>query len=429
MTKLDYLKFAIQNNCFTKLDWIIRCFTITKGDNKDKYVGSAVKQEWGYSYIDNNSKLEPITNTLPNEPLFKFKDKITLDNTWCSNITGTIETTIGNLLFNCICILPAFRTNYPFPLGRVSISKIEDDIAKVLQDTPIGDRDTKGIYVEDYVKFSNSLLFLSGISKITSWAATPKNIVAPTGEEEFKKKLLEKYGDTLNDPVILAKYESELKQFDSDYLKGDPSDGTFIKGKLKETSRKKLFLSVGVEPGFDSTKLSKPILNSLNERIPTDPDSYVSMMNGVRVGSFARGSETVNGGVAAKVLLRAGNNLRVLDTDCGTTLGIHRYFNNTDIDKLVGRSIIDNSKTTYIENKNIATNYMDRDIIVRSPMYCKSEGNNICKVCAGDKLNKYPSGLTIPLTEISSVLITASLKQMHSTILAVAKMKLNEAFS
>jgi hypothetical protein len=62
-------------------------------------------------------------------------------------------------------------------------------------------------------------------------------------------------------------------------------------------------------------------------------------------------------------------------------------------------------------------------------MYCKLSGDNICKVCAGKSLSQYPTGLTIPLTEVSNVILTASLKAMHQNTTATAKLNLAKALS
>ncbi len=177
--------------------------------------------------------------------------------------------------------------------------------------------------------------------------------------------------------------------------------------------------------------------NSLTEGWSTDPVEFTAAMNGLRVGSFSRGAETVKGGVSAKLLLRAANNFKIVDTDCGSQLGIKRHYTFNDWPQLVGRYELVNARgganspkmTLLIENKERLPNDLNHQLTLRTPMYCKLEGDNICKVCAGTKLSQYPTGITIPLTEISAIILTASLKMMHQSSLTTVKMNLQELIS
>ena len=239
----------------------------------------------------------------------------------------------------------------------------------------------------------------------------------------------EKYKGKLGDPIELTKYEKELSDFDHDFVKDDPGYGTFLKGKVMDTARKKMYLNIGSEMSFGNNLKVEPVLSSLNDGWPTDSKSFTNMMNGSRAGSYSRGAETVKGGVSAKYLLRAANNFHIQDTDCGTKLGFERIFTEANVNQLVGRYLIDGNKLIHIENNTIASNYLNKSVILRSPMRCKLDGDNICKICAGDNLNKYPTGVTIPLTEISSIILTASLKLMHTNALKTARMDIKKVFS
>lgn len=435
MKKIDYLKLALLNNLFKKRAWIISAFTIIKeADDKyksDSYYLRIVQQPWGYSFINDKAELEKIDDAVINEPLFRFKDAVQADSTWAENIKEPVSTYIGNLFFNNICILSSFGAKHQYVTGIVSVPAIEDKIALLLKTTPDNeaDRSTEFFYVDEYIKFIDSLQYLGQFSQISTWSATRKGMTPPTGILEFKKELEIKYKGKLTDPVEFSKYEKELKDFDENYLKGDPANNTFIKGKVKNISRKKMFLTLGAGLNFDDSLKITPVLNSLNEGWPTDPVQLTVMMNDLRAASFSRGSETVKGGVSAKILLRAANNFKIQDGDCGSTLGITRVYNDKNVNQLVGRYIRLSTKIVFMENKTIAADYLNRELIVRSPMYCKLPSDNLCEVCAGTKLSKFRTGLTIPLTEISSIILTSSLKAMHGKVLATAKLHLESSFS
>jgi hypothetical protein len=432
MDKLTYLKLAITNKLFYEREWILTAFAVTKPSEehiKSPYIGRIVSQTWGYGFINAEQQIENILEAPIAAPLFSFKDTITIDSSWCENIQTPTLTTVGNLLFNCICMLPSFGAKHPFLLGRVSIGDIENKIAPLLNDTPVKDRDPSKYYVDEYVRFVDTLQFISSLSNITCYAATPKSIVSPTGIKEFKAALLIKYKGMLHDPVVLSKFEAELLAFDDAFLKDDPAYGKFLSGKVKNVARKKMFLSLGAEKGFTNSLTVVPVLNSLEEGWSSDPVQYTAMMNGLRIGSYSRGSETAKGGMSAKLLLRATNEYIIKDTDCGSKLGIRRLFTQTNALKLVGRYVIVQNVPKLIESLTDTTNYLNKHIIVRSPMYCSLTGSVICRVCAGENLFKFPQGLTIPLTEISSIILSTSLAAMHGTVLSTARLDINRNFS
>lgn len=433
MTRLEYLKYAISKRCHHNKAWIVSAFAIIKEETppyKVMYPGKILKKPWGFAFIDDDAKEVNIDATVDMESLFMFKEEITVDNTMCANVVSPTKTYLGNLLFNLICIVPPFDTKIPFITGKVSIPNIEDVLAAKLQSTPLAgeERSTEYFYVDEYIKFCDSLSLISSLSQLATYAATPKNVKAPTGIKEFKQTLLVKYAGKLTDPVELAKFEKELTDFDAAYMEGDPSNNLFVAGKIKDIARKKMFLSIGSEKTFEDSLKANPIINSLEEGWPTEPKLFTPMLNNARMASFSRGAETVKGGVSAKILLRAANSFKIVDTDCETKLGIRRVFTKGDIHQLVGRTLVD-VRSTFVENNDVASNYLNKSIIVRSPMYCKLEGDKICKICAGTKLSSYPTGLTIPVTEISSILLATFMKAMHSQVLSTAKLDLNRIFS
>lgn len=432
MKRLDYLKLALNDSITTNKSWIVTAFAIVKDvKESEQYYLKLSRQSWGLSFVNIKGELERIDDSKPNEPLFKFKEKIEVDTSWAANIKNPITTSIGNMLFNRLCILPCFGTKMGFFTERLTVERVEELIAVRLKDTPKEDEERidEYFYVDEYIKFRDSLDTINTLSQLCTWAATPKNITPPTGIEKFKAALDIEYYNQLSNPIKLAEYEAKLKKFDADYLADDPSNDTFITKKMRENSRKQLFLTVGGETGFDENKPYTFIRNSLNEGWSTEPKEYTAMMNGLRSGSFSRGAETVNGGVAAKILLRAANSYRIVDNDCGTKLGIKRNYTNTNINYLVGRKILLGNNTIIVDNIDDAKRYIDQDLVVRSPMYCKSEGETICANCASIALSQYSTGLTIPLTEISSIILATSMAKMHSNVLSVTKLNIDEVLS
>jgi hypothetical protein len=434
MDKLSYFKLACQHRLYAKKAWIVSAFTIVNEDpdayKSDPYNYRLVQSPTGISYVYNN-ELIAISDAKPGLPLYNLKDSIVVDSSFCPNAKQPITTTYGNVLVNLIALVNAFNTKIPFMTGKIDVATIEDIIAPILTDDvdDISQELPDRIYVREYIKFVDSLAFLAGLTLLCVWTVTEKSLSSPEGLKEFKESLIAKYGDTLTDPVQLAAFEKELQQFDEAYLKDDPSATVFISGKVKNMARKKMFLNVGGDAGFgDGLKLT-PITNSLEEGWPKDPDQFVAMMNSLRFGSYSRGNETKNGGTTAKTFLRAGNNIMVLPEDCGTQLGITRRITSSLVNTLVGRYIRINNQWQFIDSLDLAKQYLDKIVMLRSPMYCKQPGDRICKYCAGIKLAENKFGISTALTEISNIVMLANMKQTHGTVLATTKLNLAEIFS
>lgn len=435
MNRLDYLKAALKAKNYKRKAWIISAFSVIREDHeaykKDPYPYRLVHTPTGTYCVLENHELERIDDAKVNEPLFHFKESFVVDNSICENVFEPTQATIGQVLVNLIVLIHAFGSRFPFKAGPIKVGDLEKIIASKLRDTPVDEknRDPNYFYVDEYVVFSNALSFLSGLSQLCVWSNTEKNVLPPPGIKEFKEQLLKKYEGKLSNPVELTKFEKELGEFDDKYLADDPSNGTFITGKLKNNARKKMFLTMGAAMGFEDSMDVVPVINSLDEGWPKDPKQFTAMMNNSRAGSYSRGKETQKGGVSFKVLLRAAGNLKIVQTDCGTKLGIRRNFDRTNIKQLVGREFSTNKGWVLIETIEQANQYLEQPIVVRSPMYCKLDGDNLCAHCAGQRLAQNPTGVSMALTNVSSTIMTDNLKIMHGSVLSTAKMDFKKALT
>jgi len=433
MKKKDYFKLAIINHKYVTKKWIVSAFALTaESGSVDKLgVYDIYSNQTGHFFKDEKGQLVKIEDAPKDEPIFRFLDPIEVSKDWVANAPEKpTVTTYGNVIFNVCTIVNAFNTKLDFVFGQVDIGSVEDKIAKKLTEDKDLVEGSDQISISEYIKFVDSLQFIGNLSSLCTVSATQKSIQTAPGFEEFKKTLIQKYGDKLSDPTEYVKFETELKAFDDAYLKGDPSTKAFLTGRIKDVARKKMFLTLGTEQSFNAVQSSTPVINSLHEGWPVkDPKQFTAMMNGIRFGSFSRGSETVRGGVAAKILLRSGSNFKVIDNDCGTKLGITRLYQKHDIDNLVGRFIIVDKNIILIKTIEQAQSYIGKEIIVRSPMYCRSPGESICKICAGTRLSSFPNGLTIPLTDMSTIILYTSMKAMHGKVLSTAEIDINEALS
>lgn len=428
MTKLDYLKLAIEHNLYRHKAWMVTVFAISENNSKEPL--QIATSQVGCTFIDLNGNTIKIDDFVPGVPLFHWKDELTVDSSWCGNISGSIKTTIGNLLTNLIIISYPFRKVIPYMEGKISVNDIEDIVAPILTDDPIDEStyDQTKIYCRDYVKFVDATQYLCGLTQLAVWAATEKNTISAPGIDKFKKELIKKYGDKLSDQAEFVKFQNELTDYDNKFMKNDPSVGVLLSGKVM-VARKRMFITIGSEAGFSDAAKVEPILSSLSEGWPTDKKSLTTLFNASRRGSYFRGIETIKGGVSAKILARAFSSYTVSANDCGSTLGIDRIYDKSNYNKLVGRYIRKNGKWVLVEDEELAKQYIDTVQVVRSPLYCKEEGEKICSKCAGARLAENPNNLTDPITNISNIILYTAMSAMHAKALRVKEMDISKLLS
>ncbi len=437
MKKQDYLKESYKHKRYLYTDWWVRClsnFTDT-APPKDPYPPyTLVKQPWGIGTTIEDGSIVPIDDYDGKGPLFTSSTPVSVDSTWLVNITEPIETKFGILAANAVLLAEVFGKKIPYMNKQISIPDIEAVIMPRLTSDPkdmrtVDANDLSKIYVFEYMNLSKGIELISTVMDLFTIGLTMKTLLPPPGIEEKKKEMLARPGLNLNDPIQMAAFEKELLDFDYEYLKGDPSLDKFASGKILQDSRKKLFLSMGAEGGFSKDGSIIGISRSLSEGLPTDPDEYVATVNGSRSGSFSRGYETMQGGVAAKKMLAASNNYVIVDGDCGSTMGIIRKYQKWLLPSLKGRTIINGKSQYKVKDTDDVSKYLGESIRTRSPMYCKMKGEEICSVCAGDAMAKYKTGIALPLTEVSHAILTASMKAMHTNTLTVNNFNLDDLFT
>lgn len=401
---------------------MISAFAITMSSTDSVYPGKLIREPFGLFYLDDNLQKQKIELKDPKEALYRLKDPvtITIDKVpfMKSPLGGTdkpIKTTIGSLMCNLISVFEPFKGKLHFIEGKFTPSTVEGLIAPVLESNPeTGEPSSDVIYVQEYEDFYKAVTYLETLSSLFVHSVTEVGLLPPPGRKEFKKKLLERYKGKLNDPIESSKFDAELKAFDQEYLKQDPSYGKFMSSKVVD-ARVEMYMTQGGQiDDFGGTNKVTTVVNSLEDGVPLKADEFVALVNSSRYGSYSRGAETVNGGVVAKALMRAADNWRITEGDCGSKLGVTKVYGEKDVSKLVGRYLLQANKVTLVETIEQAKDYINRKVTIRSPQYCTRPGNQTCACCAGVALTKYPKGISIPLMEVSGGILTDSLKKMHA---------------
>lgn len=445
MHKLELFKLALKSNTVRKMKWIFSAFALVQEDpdkwKSDKYPYRIVQTPTGFFYYDPDlGDIAPVEGATSGNPLFSAKDKIILEPEDMVNISEQIVTTVGNALFNKLCLADCTGRKIPYINDRVNPGALMDFIAKRLIDDPkpvigfdgkpmyVFDENTTDIYCSEYIKLSDAVFHMTQLTQLFTWALTEKAILPPPNIEEFKQSLLEKYKDSLTDPATLAIIDKELIAYDSQYLKGDPSENFLISKKARSMARKKKYLAYGGERGLEGGNKITYIPKSLTQG--WDIDKFPEMNNASRSGSFDRGSETQLGGVSFKEILRATSNLTVTVDDCGSKVGRPRLITSKNISRQVGRYFIVGDGVEFVKEEQDAEKYLGKVMQRRSPMYCKLlDGNEVCKTCIGFNLASNPTAVSMAVSDYGSEFLNIKMSAMHGKELRTKALDLNTLFT
>ena len=430
MNKELYFKQAIQAKAYRYKAWWISAFSLSthkKGprpyfiERRDNITG----------FFNSELQWTPIENHPIDQPVLRHDETITLDSLTIPSLKVPTLTTYGNALINLCLLIETVGIKLPYINTPKSIASIEEQFILKLTDTVPSDQKLPDrIYVDDYLKFGESVDFIQELSPLFTISSTPKTMLPPPGAEELLEKLVAEAGDKINDPVEFKKIENQLMALADTYLKDDPTYKKFLSGKALDNSYRSRFLVYGIGASFDPNVPSKPILTRLYDGVPTDPDTLTSLINGVRVASYSRAKETVKGGVVGKWLVRWASGFKMAEKNCDTTQGLSVVIEPYLTQYLVGSQIKEDDQWIWVEDLGQAKTYIGQTVEVRSAGYCRASTHELCPACLGKTIALNPRGLNTAAMENSFTLLTAALKSMHQVgVIKVATMNPSTSFS
>jgi len=422
MFKLEYLKRVItETKLYETKRWHLLAFAYPMPDFSDNWKNNPIRYDlvlkpdtlYFVNFDEsNNPYLEKIDDYKKNRPLFNYSEQIEVDSSWLKSIKEPIITTVGRLLVNAMVIYPTLKTKVSFINEKITVSYLETlFVNKVVDDDKAKENDIK---VTEMIECIDRLTFLTNLAEITNIAATEKTITPPPQLKEIKEKLLKEYQDKLTDPAKVVELENKLDAIDKAYLSDDPAAKNALNKKSFD-ARKKIYLIYGQAMGFDESLTKTPIVNSLYEGIDTSDDTWSKYVDDSRFGSFSRGHSTQQSGYTYKILQRSLSSIYISSTECDTTHGLTRHITKENYKKLINRYIKVNNNWVLVKTEEEARNYINQDVVIRSPMYCTKEGYEVCYKCMSEVFKDSPTAVTNLASELSSVLMSLMLKMMHST--------------
>ena len=412
MTLFDYFVLAYRHRYIYKRHWLLRAFAIVgeTAPNKHRAVGDFyILEGKAYTLLEDGTTVE-IEGYVPQSPLFNYKESITVPPNIFPIVKEEVKTYYSTLLTNLIVFEYAFKDVIPYQNRRLNGKYIDKLVAKALTE--------KRVTVEQYRTFTRAISMMTALANAVVPSATRKAIVPPDDITARRTAVLEKYKGQLHDPAIIAKAEAELVDYYREYLAGDPINEFMLKPKDMEVSLKRTHIIFGGEPTLEDPSKYDLAVPSLREG--WDMKHLPMMVNSLRMGSFNRGASTALGGEAAKFSARVFQNTKLVEDDCGSTVGMTFPVTAYNKDSFVGRYQFKGKGLKLIEPGDL-DGLVGKTVTIRSPMTCHTEHGNFCGVCMGKLVTDSKIGLGPQASAVGSAILSAFLAMMHGTRLETRK--------
>ena len=432
----DFFKESINAGRGGLRKWVNKAFAISYSTNGDVNI-----QPWSIVYIvsaekvtdcifyDGDAAAVNITdfkfNVKDPKPPYHPLDPLKVKKGDLPNIKQDMVTTYGNYLANWLwCVYP-FGDKLPYFTGRFSTDDTDDYIASRLVNDADYVEGSGKIPVSEYLKYTTVKPFIDDMSNLVAPSATKKAFGHHPDRDKLKKELLEKYKDSLDDPITIAKVEDALLAQDAEFRKGDLSEGFYVKSKTVKISRKKMHLSQGIETAF-SDEGAEIKYNSGALADGYDKEMLVSINNAAREGSFDRGFQTQLGGYSVKKVINATQTLKVSNNEsCGGTRTFNVAVSKYNANLLVGCNMVSGSSYKPIKREDL-DNLIGRDIKIYTPAVCAEKAPMYCKRCIGKQYEDKSNALTSSAVEITSILMDIFMQSAHGTVLTTNTFKFTD---
>lgn len=419
MLMRDYFLLGLNNGMGKKLYWMNSLFFELLNAKVTGYELEPIFEDNKMFFSYKGEKVQ-IEDYVPNRAPLHFRDKFVLKPGDMENYTGKTEaiTTYGNVYCNHLCLVLPFGSLFEFKFGLFKPQQYENEIMDLVIDDPDDlDEDSPykaeggKVYVWQYLLFCDHALSMTSFADGLITTTTAKSMVGSSKRDAVRGKWLKDNKARLTDPAAVAELSDLMKALDDEHLAGDASLGYFESEKKLVGARRKSYYFFGGESPFGDGSKVDLIPRSLEEGY--DVEKIPTMNSAARAGSYDRGTQTALGGSATKTMYRMAGTIKIVTDDCGSTVGVPCTVAKDNAEDLVGYSQIINGVSSKITKDTINT-LIGKTITLRSPVTCKAEAKNICKVCAGDKLAINPAGIPAAVASMGGVLMLIFMKGMHT---------------
>ena len=429
----DYFLLGLKNNLDLKRHWVNSLISIvTKETKPEDYPYRLIYEGEVLYFIDPETQAKVyIEEYIPGRELIHFRDQFDLNPGDIINYHGSEPriTTYGNVFVNHLTLVQTgCAAIVEFQFGTINFGKLESFILEQAVDDDAEVLPPGKIRIAQYVKFAEYALNLIAYSAGLVTSSSEKSITGHPDRTRIRDEWVNANAHRLTDPTAIAELNDILDALDKTYLEGDSSAPYYVSSNKIIGARRMMYYTAGADAGFGDGATVDFIPKALDEG--TDLTKLTVLNNSTRVASYSRGAETALGGESTKTIYRMVGNVRVVEPDCGSTVGINTLVSIFNFSDLIGYSYLTPQGMIKITRENVQP-LMGQYIDLRSPGTCKTSigdttqelgrGKNICAVCAGDVLGENPNGIPAAAAGVGGVFLNNSLKKMHNTEMKIAK--------
>lgn len=383
---------------------------------KDKYTISSISKMFGWTTprIPIDKRANRGFERIP--PKYNPYDTMILNpGEWHDN-KESIVTTVGRFLLNRIIfedtifgVLP--NKFYNEVCDKKKFGKLTDKISKAAMNKELLPIPHLANFLKAYEFWTLTLV------TIFSASYSMKTIVPMPELEKEKEKLLTDM--TRTDVAHLTEVEDKLVQKASDLLEGDFGKHMFASGARgsfeNDFKNMQICLGASQNPITNEYEFNKSCYMSGIAK-----EDLAKSANIILQAEFPKAEGTRISGYLAKqlysMLQTIGFDLDP-ESDCGTKQGLKIYLTKDNLEDYRYQYIQDGNKTILIDD-DLPPSYLNRNVIIRSPMYCLSK--RTCSRCVGERYYRLDTpnyGLTG--SALAGGLVNARMKFRHNMKISV----------
>jgi len=417
MTKLEYLKWFFENRGYNEKASLQAMISIQFEDEDS----SGLFKQYPYTVFVEGGKFNVLVDGLQqvvegnvDEPLFQMDDRLSLPGDFHPQFKGkAFDTTFGLFLFNVVLLWEPFKDAVDYLNKEFTKPRMESIIREVMvSNPPPGEAVPPGkASVAQCQQFTKNCYFLEGLG---SFYIKPGGVDALTVDQrvlDLKAKLMAENKDKLKDPVVVTNIIDQCVELDMQICMTGPSRKFFIAKKFIDNSRKRMFISFGIEPSADG-KGWVFLDKSLDEG--WDPQFLADYINTSVAGSYSRSMATGEGGAEVKETIRLVGRFFVSSdiVDCGTPKLEEVDIHASNYSYFVGTTAKIGDKLIKLDLA-AAEKYKGKSLMIRVPQFCLAPDGSYCKTCCGEGLGAFGERLSTEVVLMPTSMMLGRMKAHH----------------
>ena len=344
-----------------------------------------------------------------NEPRYNVTDRVKLRANEYIN-TKDIDTTLGRIVFNKICIEPYIKDVIPDhywnrPLDKGGVGALFGVVSEALKYGKLS--------TEDACKWEKAIEFYSLKAAVIYNASYNADLLIP--RQDLIKERDEFIKNNPNATTAdYADFEQKITSKAAVKLDDNAGIGLYKSGARGTIADQYKNISIMIGPVYNpGTSQMEPVKSNFiegfsKEEIPKAGNMLVS-------GVYPKSCGTADSGYITKQYYAAFQSIYVDDagTDCGTKSYINTFISDKNFHKYEFQYVIENGKPVMLSQEN-KSKYVNKFVKLRSPMCCINE--HVCNICAGEF--PYIAGIKnvgVTFADIPNAAVEGGMKKFHKS--------------